>query len=145
MKNIITQYSEIRTFFNDYYEKNILEGTYKLGRNIYVNVETYITKLRSEALFEVHKKFVDIHFIIEGREIITIADLKNMTTEKIPYNDGTDITFYANNLSGVDYIIGKDEWLIIKPGMAHMPCICVNAQSIVKKAVFKIPVEIWKN
>lgn len=145
MKNLMRQYPEIEKFLGDNYGEEINEGKYELSRNIRVNVEIYTTKLRSDALFEAHRKFVDIQFIIEGKEIITLSDVENMTSEITPYSDSKDIVFYTNNLSGVDHVVGKGEWLVIEPGKAHMPCICVNGQSIVKKAVFKIPVEIWKN
>lgn len=144
MQNLMSDYPEVEQFISNHYLGKMDVGEYELCRNIRVNVEVYTTKLRSEAVFETHKKFVDIQFIIEGQEIITLSDAENMTFEITPYSDSKDVAFYANNLSGIDYVVREGEWLAIEPGQAHMPCICVNGRSIVKKAVFKVPVEIWK-
>ena len=76
--------------------------------------------------------------MISGEEIITLADMEQLTLSE-RYNLEKDIAFYACSINGTDNYLRTGDFLIIRPGIPHMPCICVGTQSKVRKAVFKIP------
>ena len=49
------------------YEK----GSYKInGDEFFVNIENYATVKREERFWEAHKKYIDVHMIIEGKEVL---------------------------------------------------------------------------
>lgn len=114
-------------------------GKHELGNGVYVNVEEYNTKFRCDAKFEAHKKFVDVQFMIEGEEIITIAPVDSLQVVEA-YSSEKDIIFFSNkDIRGIDYRLESGKYLVLYPKDAHMPCICLNAIATVKKAVIKIP------
>ena len=113
-------------------------GRHELANGIYVNIDEYITKSRRELRFEAHKKFTDIQYMIYGQELITTAAPQKLELLE-QYDCKKDIEFYKNSTEGLDHYLIKDSFLIISPGIAHMPCICVDEQIRVRKAVFKIP------
>ena len=49
------------------------------GDNLYATVSEYITKNEEDAKFEAHQKYIDIQYVISGKEIMSIAPL---STEK---------------------------------------------------------------
>ena len=117
------------------------DGRHELGNGVYVNIESYTTQARSERKFEAHKKYIDIQYMIEGEELITVCNTEFLKISDL-YDSDKDIEFYTNELKGEDYSITPGEFIILKPGEAHMPCVCLNGIQKVRKAVFKIPVNV---
>jgi YhcH/YjgK/YiaL family protein len=124
--------------------KSLPNGRHNLPRGAYVNVETYETQMRTERKFEAHVKFVDVQMILSGTEIIVVKpveDLKNSVSK--PYCPKKDIEFYAYSDGGKDYLLKENDTLVIFPNEAHMPCIAAEAPQQVRKAVFKLPIELF--
>lgn len=119
------------------------EGRYELNHGIYVNIESYQTSYEENRKFEVHRRYIDIQYIIEGKEKIyfTRANRLRKNTE---YEEIRDIEFLeATNIENYRYeILEVRNFLIIEPLIAHMPCICINEPEKVKKAVFKCPADL---
>lgn len=42
----------------------------------------YQTQEAEKALWEAHRKYLDIHIILEGEEIVSVADIKNASSTK---------------------------------------------------------------
>jgi YhcH/YjgK/YiaL family protein len=122
---------------------NYSDGKYEIGNGVYVNIESYESFWRYERSFESHEKFIDIQYMIQGEEIITVADAKKLKI-KVSYDDAKDVTFYENSLDGLDYVIRTGEFLILMPGEAHMPCISVNGKKKIRKAVVKVPLDSYE-
>lgn len=118
---------------------NYNDGFYSLDEGIKLSIETYRTEYRKNRQFESHMKYLDVQFIIDGEELIAIAD-KNDLTEKTEYDSNKDIVFYKELVEGKDIYLCSGMFAIFDTNDAHMPCICVNNISKVRKAVFKIPV-----
>ena len=117
----------------------IEDGRLELENGLYVNIESYETQARSERLFESHRKYIDIQYMIKGEELITVAPITDLRVID-QYNEDKDIEFYEGSLNGFDYSIKSGEFLILKPGEGHMPCVALNGKKIVRKAVVKVPV-----
>ncbi len=115
------------------------DGRYELGNGVYVNIESYVTQERSDRCFENHSKYIDIQIVLDGEEVIEVCPIKDMSVN-VSYNAEKDVTFYANNIIGIQYPLKKGEYLIIYPGQAHMPCVNLKAAKPVRKAVIKIPI-----
>ena len=122
--------------------EEIENGTHQLSDGVFANVMTYETKKRCDALFEAHKKYIDIQIIIDGAEIISVEPVEKMHLYECvqPFGDG-DAELYAVNNDCVDYVLGKGDFVILYPEDAHMPCICIEEPKTVKKAVIKVPVK----
>lgn len=121
--------------------ENIEDGKIMLTDNIYVNVETYNTKNRKSTKFESHKKYIDVQYVIRGRELISIAHVKECIA-CTDYDADRDIIFYEDNYMGIYVTLYEGEHLVIYTQDAHMPCLNIEGYDTVKKAVFKIPIDL---
>ena len=115
-------------------------GRIELGDSMYSTINEYHTKVREDALFEAHKKYIDIQYIVSGEELIDVAHLKNMTVTK-PYDSENDIEFGAiNEFSALKALPGR--FFIFFPTDAHRPCLHpANDSILIRKVVVKVPVE----
>ena len=116
------------------------DGRVDLGNGLYANIESYETQVRHERRYEAHRKYIDIQYMIDGDELIAVAPISELTIVE-PYDESRDIEFYENNLNGMDYELHSGEFLILKPGEGHMPCVALNGKRNVRKMVIKVPVE----
>lgn len=117
--------------------KNLPLGKQELeGEHLFVSVAEYKPKERAEALFESHKKYIDIQYMIKGEELMGLTSLDKVKVVK-PYNEENDITFYEYD--GGEYIKATpDNFVLFFPEDAHRPSITTGDTSLVKKIVVKI-------
>ena len=115
-------------------------GKYDLENGEYVSVQEYTTKARSEAKYEAHKKFIDIQMILSGKELIAVSPIEKMTISD-EYNEEKDFMLFHHNDECTDYVLEAGDFLILYPQDVHMPGVCVNEKSPVRKIVVKVPVE----
>ena len=115
-------------------------GKYDIENGVYVSVQEYTTKARSEAKYEAHKKFIDIQMILSGKELIAVSPIEKMTISD-EYNEEKDFMLFHHNDECTDYVLEAGDFLILYPQDVHMPGVCVNEKSPVRKIVVKVPVE----
>ena len=67
-------------------------GKYEIeGTNIYAIVDNYFTRSKEEGLWEAHRRYIDIQFVVKNKEQMGYASLgqmqiaQNMTKKKIFY------------------------------------------------------------
>ncbi len=108
-----------------------------LDENCFVLEQSYITKDKENCLYESHKKYIDIQYMFEGDEIMEVENVNNLliTTE---YNEELDYAKYAQSSSSSILKIRENEFAIFYPNDAHMPCIKIDENKKIIKAVFKI-------
>ena len=115
-------------------------GRIELGDRMYSIVMEYDTKAREGALFEAHRKYIDIQYIVSGEELIDVAHLKNMTVTE-PYDAEKDIEFGPVNVFSVLKAF-PGRFFIFFPTDAHRPCLNTgNDSMLIRKVVVKVPVE----
>ena len=108
---------------------------------IFVNISEYTTRLFEDSKWEAHKKYIDLQLVLDGVEKICVSDISKM--ESGEYNPDNDY-LPCDGVAEVCYVLDKSTGILLMPEDAHMPGIGVeNKTSIVKKAVFKIPVN-WR-
>lgn len=114
-------------------------GRIEMGDEMYAAVSEYTTKDREGALFEAHKKYIDIQYIIVGKELMDVAPLKNMTVTK-PYNPEGDALFgTVPGFSALKAAPGR--FFIFFPDDAHRPCMTDGDEgTYIRKIVIKLPV-----
>ena len=106
------------------------------GDNIYANVSTGETRLAANAQFEMHKQYIDIQYILSGKEIIgnETIDKLTATTEYQP-----DYQLFAMNDEYDPMVVNAGELLIIFPDEPHAPSIAVNdTPDTVRKIIVKV-------
>jgi len=114
-------------------------GRYELdGDRVYTLVQRYRTKPRAQAAFEAHRKYVDVQFILGGRETILWAPLAALTTVTQPYDAGRDISFFAMVTGATPVQLGAGQFAILFPEDGHAPGLEVDGAADVVKVVVKV-------
>ena len=107
------------------------------GDKLYYMIQQYDSHKWEDGKFETHDHHIDIQLVIKGEETITFAERKDLT-EKAPYNDVKDVTFYDDSVRGKDFILRDGDFMILEPNDGHKPGNCIADPSPVKKLVFKV-------
>lgn len=114
------------------------EGKVELdGKNVYINFSCYETKPWEECKYETHENYLDIQYVIEGEEVVTVTTRDGLR-EKAPYNPEKDVTFYENDKQGDDCLLKAGDYVIVYPNDVHKPKAMNGKPSFVRKAVAKI-------
>jgi biofilm protein TabA len=111
----------------------------ELNENCFVLEQSYISKNKEDCFFESHKKYIDIQYVFEGEEIMEVEKLSNLQVTTA-YKEDLDYAKYSQSKDSSVLKIRKNELAIFYPQDAHMPCIKINENEKVIKAVFKISV-----
>ena len=104
---------------------------------LFVNAETYLTKPAQGREGEAHRRYVDLQFVLSGRERIGVAPLETMTPAGDFQQEG-DIGFYTGEYTQWAQLSAGD-FALIWPHEAHLPGTQWNGESHVVKLVAKLP------
>jgi len=135
-RNIPELYEAVK-FAEKVWKENLPVGRYPVGDN-YALVQEGTTRPVDEGKFEVHRKYLDIQFLIEGSECMEYARLAELLPDA-QYDDSRDVSF----------LNGKGNLLLINPGMfyvvypkdAHKPCVHADFPRNYKKVVVKVRID----
>lgn len=106
------------------------------GKEVYVSIQESVSKPLSEGKWEAHRKYLDIHYIISGKERIGYANVKDL----LPgiYDEEKDLMFLEGGTEEGFYTLVPGKFAIMMPQDAHMPGIVTDVPEPFKKAVIKI-------
>jgi YhcH/YjgK/YiaL family protein len=110
------------------------------GDNIFATVSEYIGKNEESAQFEAHRKYIDIQYVVSGKEIINIAPLTSVKEILTPYDASKDIEFVTVSKI-VNFKASPSNFFIFFPSDAHRPGLKDGENSPVRKVVVKVRVE----
>lgn len=117
--------------------ENLEVGRYELdGKNLFALVQEYDSK--TEAKWEYHRKYIDIQFIVSGKEIITWDNIKNVP-DGVEYNEEKDIAKFDME-GGTDVVMEAGYYSILYPQDLHQPGRVFDKVEPIKKIVVKIAV-----
>jgi len=128
-----------KQFIDSNMMETLSNGKYEIeGNKFYVIIFDYVTKELTECSWEAHKKHIDIHYIISGKEVIGINDIATMDIEG--YDDVGDCVKCKGNVRD-EHLLNASEFLILYPEDAHITGIKMKEPVGVRKAVFKMVIE----
>jgi YhcH/YjgK/YiaL family protein len=110
------------------------------GDNLYATLSEYLTKDAETANFEAHRKYIDIQYVISGREIMQMAPLSSLKEIITPYDAAKDIEFLTAGTIA-DHLASPSNFFIFFPVDAHRPQIKDGAKAQVRKVVIKVRVD----
>ncbi|MDK2799302.1 DUF386 domain-containing protein [Thermoanaerobacteraceae bacterium SP2] len=111
-------------------------GKYEIdGEHLYLMIQNYKTKPINEGKWEAHRRYVDIQYIMQGKETVGYANVNKLRPFN-EYDKTKDIVFLKG--SGDFFTISEGYFAIFAPEDAHMPCIAYKEPQFVKKAVIKV-------
>ena len=110
------------------------------GNNLYALVSEYTSKNEDAADFEAHRKYIDIQYVISGKEIMEVTPLASLKKVMVPYDETKDIEFMTvEQKSG--HRADQNNFFIFFPSDAHRPGMKDGPNSPVKKIVIKLKVD----
>ena len=111
-------------------------GKYEIDGDLaFVTIAEGPTKSIENAKWEAHKKYLDIQYVISGKEKIGLAKESNAKIT-LSYSEEKDFSNYE--AEGTNYEANPSVFFLFFPSDAHRPGIKVEGVENDKKAVFKI-------
>lgn len=109
------------------------------GDNVYAPVSEYLTKNEEDARYEAHRAYIDIQYVVSGKELIGVAPMSAKMDELEPYNQANDIEFFTVR-GGENRLATPGKFFIFFPEDAHRPGLKDVENSPVRKVVVKVRV-----
>ncbi|MCG9698212.1 YhcH/YjgK/YiaL family protein [Shewanella sp. Isolate11] len=117
-------------------------GNYELdGKNIFVIVNDYQTKPREVEPFEVHRRYIDVQYVVSGEEEFGYLPFADQTPSK-PYHDKHDYAefdYEANKAEAAFIPLKAGMFALFFPQDMHMPGTSATPQSV-RKVVIKVKI-----
>ncbi|MCE9679946.1 YhcH/YjgK/YiaL family protein [Shewanella sp. AS1] len=117
-------------------------GSYELdGKDLFVIVNDYQTKPKENQPFEVHRRYIDVQFVVSGEEEFGYLPLKDQLPSK-PYHDKHDYAEfdYEPNQADAAFIpLKAGMFALFFPQDIHMPG-TGSTPTQVRKVVIKVKV-----
>jgi biofilm protein TabA len=110
------------------------------GDNLYAPVSEYLTKNEEDARYEAHQKYIDIQYVVSGKELIGVAPMTRKKDFLEPYNAVKDVEFLTVT-EGKNCLALPDRFFIFFPEDAHRPGIKDGENSPVRKIVVKVKID----
>lgn len=121
-------------------KQDVDKGVYEISPRVKAIVSENTTKEVNEYGYEAHREYIDIQYLISGEEKICCLPLEYLKETK-SYNEEQDAAFYEEtNMKPQELLIGNGFFAILFPQDGHMPQLCVNKPSKVKKVVIKVKI-----
>ncbi len=114
-------------------------GKYEInGKKVYAMVQEYTSKLSADRKFEAHKNYIDIQFVISGKEQIQIVDESGLTVDA-EYNPEKDVEFFCVPENYTSAFLADGDFAVLYPGEVHAPGVSLNeSPQTVRKIVAKV-------
>ena len=109
-------------------------GRHELFDGVYANVSQYQTQ--EDGVFEAHRKYIDVHYMIGGAERIEVADIRRLRVTK-EYDEQADCVL--GHAEGKAYTLQQGQFMVLFPEEAHRPGLRIERTCDVKKVVLKVP------
>ncbi|MCC6415545.1 MAG: YhcH/YjgK/YiaL family protein, partial [Opitutaceae bacterium] len=101
--------------------------------------QVYLTKERY-ARYESHRRYIDIQVVLEGEELMEVADIGRLTVKE-PFVEERDVIMYGDFGGASVLRFQPGDAAVYRPEDGHMPNLRVGAEgALVRKVVMKVPV-----
>ena len=123
-----------KKYFNASFGKNVVEGD-----SIYFNCpEKPMTRENVGLELEYHKKYADIHIVLEGEEAIAYAPFEECIETK-SFNFEDDYALMKGKTQ-TELIMNTKNFLILFPEEPHLALLKVDTPKEIKKIIFKVEI-----
>ena len=107
------------------------------GDDLFAIVMEYDTKDAAGGLLEAHRRYIDVQYMVSGKELMGVAQLSAQVPEK-EYDEKDDYVLFKDDMSFVK--VESGQFTVFFPNDLHLPCIKVNEAEKVRKVVVKVRV-----
>lgn len=135
----------IRPFINKMQKEDFPIGQYPLGKDDYAII-TEADLSETDTFIELHKKFIDVHYILSGCELIRYNYQDNLQIVK-EYDEETDSFIAQGNLDSYVTLFPEDLAIIypLEPHMTKLQPKGVKGVNKVKKIIFKLEDNVFND
>ncbi|MFK7775018.1 MAG: YhcH/YjgK/YiaL family protein [Saprospiraceae bacterium] len=134
--DIHLHFPKLIEFVNDFDKSKFQIGKMEIdGDNLFAIGAEYETRRAEEALWEAHKKYIDVHWILSGSERVGLSSTEESTITK-PYDAEKD--FFNCETIGQTIDLKEGYFLLLFPGEIHKTSIAIGATEKVEKIIFKV-------
>ena len=138
-KALSERIKEAVTYLENLNVDDMDEGKIVVNDDFFVLVQTYDTKLPEQVRYEAHKKYVDIQYIVTGKELMQVAPISSLEVDE-PYSEEKDIAFYKPVEQAATLVLTSGGYVVFYPEDAHRPSLCAGKMTTNKKLVGKVRV-----
>lgn len=105
------------------------------GDRAFALVQEYTTRKPGECVWEAHRMYIDVQYVVRGAERMGYANLAQ-AREREPYDSARDVAFFE---PGEDYVTVREGMLaIFGPEDVHAPCGAAGQPAQVRKIIIKV-------
>lgn len=127
---------EAREWLNNVDQEQLEDGNYVISEgHMFASVQSYDTCEITERHFESHKEFVEIQYLIRGKELFAITQLDHLL--KAGEEREQDNYFYEFPKEYSSIILTPGQFLVLMPSDGHASRGKVGNSERVKKVIFK--------
>lgn len=105
---------------------------------MYLLILDYDTKPLYEGKWEIHRRYIDVQYIVMGTETMGRVIVDGLTTVEA-YDSEKDIEFLTGE--GAFFTMNQGDFAVFFPNDAHMPGMTDASPKAVRKAVVKVLAE----
>jgi len=108
------------------------------GKEMFSHIETYTLKPPEECYFELHKKYIDVQYMLSGRELVGYSPRQTLTSIIKSYDDVMDTALFdiPESYSKITFLEGM--FILLYPDEGHMFKCWLGESLTVRRAVVKI-------
>ena len=111
-------------------------GKYEVDDDSFYFLNEYETKEVQNCFWEAHRKYVDIHYVLEGQEKIAVDHI-NRQTVKEDYDPEKDAIFFEGDVLS-EITMTPGDVMICFPEDSHMTGLIASEKQKVRKVVLKV-------
>ncbi len=115
--------------------------TFTVDDDFYYIVKSYETKDVEDCKFESHRQYVDIQYMVEGKEAMSIIDISHVTPTT-EYDEKKDIMFFENPKEECATLtLSVGNFITFYPNDAHRPSMKAQNKEVILKAIGKVRIK----
>ena len=114
-------------------------GKYVVNDNFFYIVQEYMSKGTDDIFLKSHRKYIDIQWIVEGNEVIQIANISSLTVKE-KYNAEKDIILWNLPTQMIQMNLNEEGYVVLYPEYAYKNCSFMNISKNIKKIVGKVKI-----
>ena len=110
------------------------------GEQIYALVQKLPSRAAETAQFESHRKYIDVHYVVSGQETSGSAPAGDLKLA-VPYDESKDVMLYNVPQQYAKIEVRPGQFVIYRPGQAHLPNCHLQGPHDLHKVVIKVHVD----
>ena len=114
--------------------------TFVVDDDFYYIVKSYETKDVEDCKFESHRQYIDIQYMVEGKEAMSIIDISHVTPTT-EYDEKKDIMFFDSPKECATLTLSAGNYVTFYPNDAHRPSMKAQEKEVILKAIGKVRIK----